>query len=61
MSDQDDFTVSLPMSELLRLLNSCRQIPYLSEKVESISNRIDGLSSIYLQILDELKEIKKSL
>lgn len=59
--DNDDFIVSLPLSELLRLLNSCRQIPYLSEKVESISNRIDGLSSIYLQILDELKDIKSKI
>lgn len=59
--DTDDFTVSLPLSELIKLLDSCRQIPSLSERVEFISNRIDGLSYIYPQILDELKDIKKSL
>lgn len=59
--EEDDLVVSLPMSELLRLINGTRQIPVLADRIESLSARMDGLSNIYLQILDELKELKRNL
>lgn len=59
--EEDDIVVSLPMSELLRLIYGTRQIPVLADRIESLSARMDGLSNIYLQILDELKALKRNL
>lgn len=57
--NDDKLMVSLPFKELLQLLHAYESVNSLEDAVIDMQREIEGLRSIYLQVLDNLKELKK--
>jgi hypothetical protein len=61
MSPMDDLSITISLQELMILIDSAKQVPGIEKELASLSRRLDGLYSIYSQVLDRLRELKDLL
>ena len=61
MSPMDDLIITISLQELMALIDSAKQVPGIEKELASLSRRLDGLYSIYSQVLERLRELKDVL
>lgn len=61
MSPMDDLSITISLQELMTLIDSAKQVPGIEKELASLSRRLDGLYSIYSQVLERLREFKDEL
>lgn len=61
MPPMDDLSITISLQELMTLIDSAKQVPGIEKELASLSRRIDGLYSIYSQVLERLREFKDDL
>lgn len=57
----DDLSITISLQELMALIDSAKQEPGIEKELASLSRRLDGLYSIYSQVLKRLREFKDEL
>lgn len=57
----DDLSITISLQELMTLIDSAKQVPGIEKELASLSRRLDGLYSIYSQVLERLREFKDEL
>lgn len=50
----DDLQITISLSELMILLDSSKGVPGMESSLVSLSRRLDGLYSIYSEVLQRL-------
>lgn len=58
MPPMDDLSITISLQELMTLIDSAKQVPGIEKELASLSRRLDGLYSIYSQVLERLREFK---
>ncbi len=61
MPPMDDLSITISLQELMTLIDSAKQVPGIEKELASLSRRLDGLYSIYSQVLERLRELKDEL
>lgn len=61
MPPMDDLSITISLQELMTLIDSAKQVPGIEKELASLSRRLDGLYSIYSQVLERLREFKDEL
>lgn len=61
MPPMDDLSITISLQELMTLIDSTKQVPGIEKELASLSRRLDGLYSIYSQVLERLRELKDEL
>ena len=58
MTPMDDLSITISLQELMTLIDSAKQVPGIEKELASLSRRLDGLYSIYSQVLERLRVLK---
>lgn len=61
MLPMDDLSITISLQELMTLIDSAKQVPGIEKELSSLSRRLDGLYSIYSQVLERLRVLKDEL
>ena len=57
----DDLQISISLTELMTLIESAKRGPEAAQALVSLSRRLDGLYSIYTQVLEHLTSMQQKL
>lgn len=59
--NDDDVQVSLKFKDFILLLHAVERFQSLEDAVNDLYDEVHGLRGIYLEVLDQLKEIKNKI
>lgn len=51
----DDLQITISLSELMALIETSKRVPGREASLASLSRRLDGLYSIYFEVLERLR------
>ena len=51
----DDLQITISLSELMTLIEISERVPGMQYSLASLSRRLDGLSTIYTEVLERLR------
>jgi hypothetical protein len=51
----DDLQITISLTELMTLIESAKRVPEAEKSLASISRRLDGLYSVYTEVLKRLR------
>lgn len=57
----DDLQITISLTELMTLIDSAKRVPEAEKALASLSRRLDGLFSIYTQVLERLMSMQREL
>lgn len=57
----DDLQVTISLSELMILIDSSKGVPGMESSLASLSRRLDGLYSIYSEVLQRLNLLQDEI
>ena len=57
----DDLQITISLTELMTLIESAKRVPGMESALSSLSRRLDGLYSIYSEVLDRLRDLKREV
>lgn len=60
MADRNDWSVNVPMSDLIRIFERLEAQDKTDSEVKQIRNEIDGLRGMFRELMDALGEIRRS-
>lgn len=54
----DDLQISISLTELMTLIETSKRVPGLESSLASLSRRLDGLYTIYTEVLERLRHLQ---
>lgn len=57
----DDLQISISLTELMTLIESSKRIPGMEFSLASLSRRLDGLYTIYSEVLERLRHLQNEV
>ena len=51
----DDLQITISLTELMTLIETSKRVPGMESSLSSLSRRLDGLYSIYSEVLERLR------
>lgn len=51
----DDLQITISLTELMTLVESAKRVPEVEKALASLSRRLDGLYTIYTEVLERLR------
>lgn len=57
----DDLQITISLSELMTLIETSKRVPGMESSLASLSRRLDGLYSIYTEVLSRLREMQHEI
>ena len=51
----DDLYISVSLSELMVLVDAAKRVPDVEKSLASLSRRLDGFYTIYIEVLERLR------
>lgn len=57
----DDLQITISLTELMILIETSKCVPGMESSLASLSRRLDGLYSIYTEVLSRLREMQHEI
>ena len=57
----DDLLITISLTELMTLIETSKRVPGMESSLASLSRRLDGLYTIYTEVLSRLREMQHEL
>ena len=57
----DDLQITISLTELKTLIETSKRVPGMESSLASLSRRLDGLYSIYTEVLSRLREMQHEI
>lgn len=57
----DDLQISISLTELMTLIETSKRVPGMDSSLASLSRRLDGLYTIYTEVLSRLREMQREI
>lgn len=57
----DDLQITISLTELMTLVESAKRVPEVEKGLASLSRRLDGLYSIYSEVLERLRLLQREV
>lgn len=54
----DDLQISISLTELMTLIDSSKRVSGMESSLASLSRRLDGLYTIYTEVLERLRHLQ---
>lgn len=54
----DDLQITISLTELMTLIETSKRVPGMESSLASLSRRLDGLYTIYTEVLSHLREMQ---
>lgn len=54
----DDLQITISLTELMILIESSKRVPGMESSLSSLSRRLDGLYTIYTEVLERLRHLQ---
>lgn len=54
----DDLQITISLSELMTLIETSKHVPGMESSLASLSRRLDGLYTIYVEVLERLRHLQ---
>lgn len=54
----DDLQITISLTELMTLIETSKRVPGMESSLASLSRRLDGLYTIYTEVLSRLREMQ---
>lgn len=51
----DDLQITISLTELMTLIETSKRVPGMESSLSSLSRRLDGLYTIYTEVLERLR------
>lgn len=55
----DDLQITISLTELMTLIETSKRVPGLESSLASLSRRLDGLYTIYTEVLERLRHLQR--
>jgi hypothetical protein len=57
----DDLQITISLTELMTLIETSKRVPGMESSLASISRRLDGLYTIYTEVLERLRHLPREV
>lgn len=57
----DDLQITISLTELMTLIETSKRVPGMESSLASLSRRLDGLYTIYTEVLSRLREMQHEI
>lgn len=54
----DDLQITISLTELMTLIETSKRVPGMESSLSSLSRRLDGLYTIYTEVLERLRHLQ---
>lgn len=57
----DDLQITISLTELMTLIETSKRVPGMESSLDSLSRRLDGLYTIYTEVLERLRLLQREV
>lgn len=57
----DDLQITISLTELMTLIETSKRVPGMESSLVSLSRRLDGLYTIYTEVLERLRHLQREV